>query len=293
MSKRFKSEVINPKLAAASREGWGETAVLLITSHGLVIKEEDEEDVETFTVPEGITIKRALVSAPGECNIASETDVNGYVSEINAFMRALTSNRESTQNDAITRILNTVRRIDEEDLRFKRMAASEYERAGTEDESDAEHADNYRRYIQQFEKGFTRITFNEGDQILNKKFSRTNEQASKNDWVIKAMSVPGQPDLMAYLRPQTRFGDTTLTLEEIIHFLISKGVSNIIIFDLSCSNIATPDHTEYSQRDIRSLRKKIRKEGYGGKKTKRTKRYNVKKGGKAKRSRRTRKHYKK
>lgn len=288
-----KRETMSEQFIRSALPNWGETAILLISTHGLIIKGDNEEEVRTFVVPDGVTIKRAAVSVPGECNIASETDVDGYVRVINRYMPELLSNRDTTQNHAINTVLGTIRGVDVRDLGYKRMTVTEDEKRKergdeTFDESDDEHLQNYKRYIRHFDKGHKFKIFEEGQQILNKKYLRTNSEATRNDWVVNVLSIPGHPDLFSFIKTQTRFGDTKMTLQEIVQFLQEKGVKNIIIFDLSCSNIAMPDHEEYDQRTVRYQRRLAKKEGYGGK---RNKKYNTKR--RTKKNRKTRKYYKK
>jgi hypothetical protein len=259
-------------------KNWHDTAILFITTHGLIIKEDEEHDVDTFIVPKGITIKRAMVSAPGECNIVSEEIVDSYVKLINSLKTKLMSNRETTQDDAIKKIVDTIKRTDSSNLHMRRTFTRNLLRQKEKEElneSDEEHLENYQGYIRQFEKGFTIQEFNTGDQILNKKYLRENVESTKNDWVIKVMNIPGQPDLLSFLKMQTRGGESTIRLQEIVDFLIEKGVKNIIIFDLTCSNITYPDLTEFSKRETRSTRRSVRERKIGGKsiKHKKTKKY--------------------
>lgn len=276
----------------------GETVVLLISTHGLIIKKEDEEEVDTFRVPPGITIKRAAVSVPGECNIVGADDIIGYEQTINSQMGNLLNRNEKTQKFAIGTVLGTIQREDMRDLPNKQARINIDRRLKEKgddelfDESDDEHLQNYMGYVRHFDKAHRIKIFEEGERILNKKYTRTNLEATKSDWVIKVMSVRSRdkPDLLSFLKTQTRFGVSSIMLEDIVDFFAQKGVKNIIIFDLSCSNIARPeDHLEYDQRYTRRLRGDIERKGYGGK---RKKRYNTKRT-RTRKNRKTRKHYKK
>jgi hypothetical protein len=252
---------------------WDDTAILFITTHGLIIKEEDQ-DVNTFIVPEGIIIKRALASVPGQCNIVGELDVNAYVSLINAYKSNLMSNRETTRDAAVNDVMESIKRSDTKDLKHKKdyvNSLQKFSKYNEVDEEDEEHLSNYQGYIREFEKGFTIQEFNPGDTIIDKKYIRTNFEATKNDWIIKVMNIPGTPDLLSFLRTQTRGGDSSITLKEIVDFLIGKGVKNIIIFDLTCSNIATSELVDYDSYTVRAIRRDISKRNMGGKNKKRTK----------------------
>lgn len=90
------NEIVNisKKWGSLSSNNWNQTAILFITTHGIVTKEDETSDIHTFTVPQGITIKRATASTPGECNIVEPEVIDGYVSLIKSLMSELLSNRE-------------------------------------------------------------------------------------------------------------------------------------------------------------------------------------------------------
>jgi hypothetical protein len=97
-----------------------------------------------------------------------------------------------------------------------------------------------------------------GDTLLNKIYRRTNAEVPRgsNDWTVRAINMPGAPDIMNLLRIQTRHGDTVITLEQLIHELKAQGVEEIIMFDFSCSVVLTPSSEEYVRgRAKRALRR--------------------------------------
>jgi hypothetical protein len=242
---------------------WDSTVVLFITTHGIVVKENEDSDINTFVVPDGLTIKRASASTPGECNIIEPEIVDSYVSLVNAFMSELLSNRETTQNDAIRKVFNSIHNKDKSELKNKRKYVKTMDKYGDDDDDD-EYVEDYRRYVRNFGKGFSYKEFHSGDTIINKKFERKNSESTKNDWVIKVMNLPGNPDLFSFLKRQTRHGDSITTLKEITDFLLTKEVTNIIIFDMTCSNIMMPDDKEYPERTVRRLRRDIIDRKIGG-----------------------------
>jgi hypothetical protein len=267
-------------IANLGSSDWGNTAVLFISTHGTIMTHDSTESVtdkyaynpdviNTFVVPEGITIKRASVSAPGECNIVSEDFTNTYARYVNNNIRSLTSNNETTQDNAINKVLKTIRTKDTKDLKRKRqdyitdVLKSNKDREYSEDVQ--KEIEDERGYINQFDKGFTFQVFSSGDTIINKFYTRTNVQSTINDWVIKIMNLEGQPDLLSFLKRQTRHGDSDITLEDIVNFLITKNVKNIILIDLTCSLIRTEDMDDYPQRKIRDFRKDIISRKIGGK----------------------------
>jgi len=240
---------------------WNKTAVLFITTHGsITITEEETADVNTLIVPEGITIKRASVSVPGECNIVSEDDVNDYVKIINKYMSELTSNRETTQDHAIQTIMLTIKKIGLEEVEglTNKLKSLKGKPEFDEDEEGFVHNYNY---------GFKIDTINSGKEIINKKYERYDSKSSKNNWVIKVMNIKGQPDLLSFLKRQTRSENSIVTLREILYFLQSKGVENIVILDISCGTFFTTADEGFDRRTIRRLRRSIKK-SFGGKRNK-------------------------
>ena len=254
---------------------WEKTIILSITTHGGIIQE-SPEDIRVFTVPEGITIKRALISTPGECNLLYSQEARMYLNFISNNKKKLTSDIESIQNETIQKIVDFIKK---DSLKGSILYAKEKEKEleqtskkmklNTEDE---EILNTYTRFLNNINKGFNIIFFNSGTQILNKLYTRYNIEKTKNDWSIQVMNMRGMPDLLSFIRIQTRRGESVITLEEIINFLNQKGVENIIIFDFSCSNLMNEEQYEIEdQREIRQKRRDIIKMNYGGKKTGKTK----------------------
>jgi hypothetical protein len=242
-----------------NRPYWGDNIILFITTHGIIVKEDENADFNTFTVPQGITIKRTLASVPGECNFMDDETVEEYVSLVNRFMSELTSNRETTQNYAIEKISNAMHKSDKNKIK---ISLNE-----TYDDDDFDEVD-YNNYVNQFDKSFNYKQFLPGEEMINKQFKRTNELVKKHDWSINIMNMPGHPDLLSFLKIQTRRGDSIITLKEIVDFLKNKGVTQIILFDMSCSSIMNNEYNEYNQRVIRKSRRNIIDRKIGGKKSK-------------------------
>jgi len=291
-------DTIPKRYKFASSVDWGKTVVLFITTHGQIIKQPGEGQLlETFVVPEGITVKRALVSTPGECNIVFQKIVNSYSSLVSRFIRELKSDHSMVQNQAIEIVLDAIKKFDTKLIAEKEETISDLskqEKEGTISEEDAVMLQDYKTYIQQFDKAFKFNIFDSGQPMLNKKYSRENPTATRNDWVIKVMGVAGDLDLLEYVKTQTRRGESFITLEHIVNYLKEKNAETIILFDLSCSNIVSSTGEELDQREVRMLRRSMYDSGnnlvIGGKtrKQKRYKKYKKNKKNK-KRSRKTRK----
>ena len=91
---------------------WGKTVVLLITTHGAIIQEEDMKPVNTFVVPDGITIKRGLVGVPGVCNFLSDDDIEPISNLINEGRTGLINDNSETQSETMIKIMNSIKKFD-------------------------------------------------------------------------------------------------------------------------------------------------------------------------------------
>ena len=87
------------------------------------------------------------------------------------------------------------------------------------------------------------------------------------------MNVEGKPDLITKLKGRSYADkDTNVYLEEIISYLHDKGVKEVILIDLSCSNFEyeleendeNNSETSISERNTRSIRNNLIKERLNG-----------------------------
>ena len=244
------------------------TAILYITTHGYIVKLNHLCAPEYTRIPEGMNITLASAAAPGEVNFMDAKTADAYVSLINANKRNLMSNLESTRDFAIQRIVDAMKRNDESNL----IDAELFERP------------DFPGYMHHFDKSYSIEKLQSPDLILDKNFSRRNytdpeyfsdnaDEITKNDFVVKVMNIAGGPDLVSFLRRSTRRQFVEIRMKEILEFLRDKGVENVIIFDMSCSNLE-PDMFAhlYDERRKRRERREIlgkRKRGGAGKKSKR------------------------
>ena len=255
---------------------WEKTIILSITTHGGIIQE-SPEDIRVFTVPEGMTIKRALISTPGECNLLYSQEARRYLNFISNNKNKLTSNIESIQNETIQKIVDFIKNDSlKGSIQYAKEKEKELEQTSKKmklNTEDEEILNTYTRFLNNINKGFNINYFDSGTQILNKLYTRYNVEKTKNDWSIQVMNIRGMPDLLSFIRLQTRRGESVITLEEIINFLNYKGVENVIIFDFSCSDFMNEEQYEIEdQRAIRRHRRDISKMNYGGKKNRKSKR---------------------
>jgi hypothetical protein len=281
---------------------WGETVVLFVSTHGAMIKEEYKQSINKFIVPDGITVKRGSISTPGECHYVG-FQVSEYFDSVKMAMNELKSNNDKIQNEAIVKIMEEFRRIDEsengESMKGLLSELKKKEKTSTISEREEEELRYLNSYLIQLPKGYAFDTFTPGDRMVNKVYKRNDREVrlTSNDFVIKVVeNEKGDGiDLMSLLRKQPDINrsitlkpdinssitlkpdiNRSITLREIVIFLKKKGVKTIIIFDSTCSAMLSPDGhhlnaTPAGERAVRSLRRDAMGK-YGGKKTKKRRR---------------------
>jgi hypothetical protein len=233
------------------------TIILAITTHGK-IHLNDDDNPKSFIVPEGMKIIRSLMSSIGECNILNEGDVNKQVNIIEQNMKALL--KPKTQLDTVVNITGKIRKIDLDNLYYKENKVKELGKRNIDDMDFDEYETNqiYKGYIHSLDKAHIINIKNSGDKVLNKSYNRLEEEATENDWVIKVVNMPGQPDLLTYLSELKSDETSTITFEDIVLFLKSKMVETLIVFDFSCSDIMDKDGwMNVSPRTARKIRRSI------------------------------------
>jgi hypothetical protein len=228
--------------------------VLLITTHGTVNLDKNEE-VLTFTVPEGITIFRSLASTVGECNIINEDMVDKYIEIIKSNMENLTN--ESTILDSVNEVTSAIRDIDIGELPEREKEIKNFRKKKLSEKAAEDSLRVYEGYYYGIDKSHNVTVKNPDEQMLNKIYSRVDSEVTLNDWVIKAINLPGEPDILKYLfRPRRgKLAESSITLENIVDFFKSKGVEQLIIFDVSCSNIRDTEQSDISSRAARRIRR--------------------------------------
>jgi len=261
------------------REGlvYPKRVILANLSHGAIII--DKKGIEkTFIMPEGISLKRAYASTPGVCNFISPESNDYFVRSIRSFKgKLLKPEFNGDLDDKIKILLDTFKKSDKEDTvvgftnwlkERKTMTEEEFEE---EDDETKDTAMESRRYVHTFDQFYKLSTYVPGDTVIDKKFLRTNSEATRSEWVSILINVePGTHDLLTIMRPQTRAGDTFLYLSDIVNYLKDNGVEEIIIFDFSCSSFFDEEDNEIEDREIRARRRAIKNSSakFGGKKQK-------------------------
>jgi hypothetical protein len=255
------------------------TIILSITSHGKITID-NNDNPQTFIIPEGIKIITSLLSTIGECNILNENTINNHIKIIEQNMEHLLD--PETQIDTVTNVTDEIRHIDSENLSDKVSNIKDLRKKKLDemDFADYQELTTYEGYVHGFDKSHIVDIKNPGGSVLNKSYNREGEEATTNDWVIKILNMSGQPDILTYISNLKSDGTSTITFEDIVMFFSSKMVDTLIVFDFSCSDILDKDGMMYvPPRKTRQIRrplydvdpdtKRVKlKETFGGKRTK-------------------------
>lgn len=259
-------------------------AIIGISTHGVIIK-----DRPIIPMPRGIDVAKMNFVMPTVCSFLGYEDVqrcnDTIIQEINmtpGLLRQDVYNMCVELTEKIKHILLSSIRDVRDYLKSTSLATILDEGELTEEEAkqyiNRQHAFKYGedRAINIFSttRGVT--------HMVNKSFIRTVSKDLSNphgDWQMKLLNHRDQPDLIPdvykFLGQMYTRGESEITLEQLLLFLISKGIKKVIIFDYSCSNV-TDDGREDIATDEKGRRIMARKAqialdlsrgtlGYGGK----------------------------
>ncbi len=285
--------------AEEKREGIHFPKRLIIANftHGTIMVNKDGTE-KTFVVPPNIKIKRAWASVPGACNFVSY-DTNALFANYieNSKERLETIPFESVDAE-FNVFLSKFKEADKKET-LKQMSNIVKEKNNILELGDEEDIDTLKKatdYVHNFDKFFQLTTYLPGDVVVDKLFTRTNPEVINKtkgrEWVMLMINMQGiGNDLITLMRQQTRFGTRDIYLSEIIEYLISEGVEEIIFFDNSCSSFMNIDETAITDdREIRARRRSLLSKSsstkFGGKKGKKShKKRKINKKNKSKRRR--------
>jgi len=288
-SEAFK--VAEKKGTSSAVEAWPKTLVLSISTHGYIVYEKPSYDL-----PEDLIVVKMNSVIPSVCNFI----LGENLKKINDF---ITQKIQQTPAINSTNLVNFCSEIRDRVI----SEASESEQSVFADTSekkrrgDSEDLDIQLPFLHSFDKGYAIINAT-NSSITNKMYSRENAIAENvyGDWQIKALNVPGQPDLVSAIENENgrrtgRSGEAITDLKEIITFCIKKGSNRILIFDFSCANVTNEDREDVfkTDRDRRMYANEMLKSGkWGGqtKKVKKTKKRIKKHQKKTRKHKKSRKH---
>lgn len=242
--------------------------LLAITSHGWINC--GDGDVDTFVIPNGITVNKVTISSPGNVNFVNETQLNKSMRGIKRQKkRILQSKKASTVLTAIKDVIQDIKDVDYQEKEF--LEDERLLKTIPEDDSEEERINDINQYLHGLDKAHKSYILKPGDIVINKKYMRENCQATKYDWGMPILNLPDEPDLLHLLRTQTRKGSCGTSLSEIVNYFKNNGVKELIIFDFSCSVFSSNDNEFIiPSREGRSIRREIFKKGLpsGGKRIK-------------------------
>ena len=284
--------------AEEKREGIHFPKRLIIAnfSHGSITIQEDGTE-KTFVVPPNMKIKRAWASVPGVCNfITSETNAlfTNYIENSRKRLETIPFDSVDAEFNVF---LSKFKEADKKDTlkELTDMVKSKKDILKSGDESQIDTLMEAERYINNFDKFFQITTYLPGDVVVDKLFSRTNAEAINKtkgrEWVMLMINMSGiGNDLLTLMIKQTRFGNNKIYLSQIIEYLQSEGVEEIIFFDNSCSTFMDEEDNEFNDREIRARRRSLLSKSsstkFGGKKGKKSyKKRKINKKNKSKRRR--------
>ena len=243
-----------------------ETVLLAVTSHGLTKCDDISKKVKTFNVPSDMRIIKLSAVAPGVCNLTEPENLDKTIEpivkkinkpdEFNKLLRDPINYLEEIADFIKNKEADTIKEtINDKDPDFDRKIRDDY--------------------IHHRNKGYTIREYNPNNPMINKDFVRNNRTELNRgawDFRISALNASevGKPDLFNEITQRRTYADTdtTITLEEIVIFLKSKGVQQIIIIDLSCANFETESGKELTEIEERNLRRDLLKSGLNGGKRK-------------------------
>jgi hypothetical protein len=254
-----------------------ETVLLAVTSHGLTKYNDDSKQVITFNVPPDMKIIKLSAVAPGVCNLTEPESLDKTIERIvKKINKPVEFNKLLRDPVSYLEELIVLIKTNEEDTINETIndKSPDFDRKIRDD------------YFHHRNKSYTIMEYNQNDPIINKDFVRNNRTELNRgawDFQISALNASevGKPDLFNEITQRRTYADadTTITLEQIVDFLKGKGVHQIIIIDLSCSNFESETGDELNNREERNLRRNILKSGLNGgkKKYKKTQKHKRKK----------------
>jgi hypothetical protein len=237
-----------------------ETLVLSITVHGLMSVENGT--VTTFTVPEGMRIKKISAVAPGVCNVTTEEEIKIATDSIRKVFGSPNLTYEEIDSK-LTPLIESLKTLESKTLPTVRSQLK------------GEKDTDMSNFLRHTDKGFSTVEYLPGKTMINKEFGRSDGEGTEtvDDYKITALNAVGQPDIHSIIvsgrygatmtRGSTKSeGDYLLRLSTIVSFLQERGVKNIVLFDFSCSEMTegSPSFIRKERRNLKGLN--------GGKKTK-------------------------
>jgi hypothetical protein len=227
-----------------------ETVVVLVTSHGKIkVKSTTFEDY-SFHIPDNISMTILNAVAPGICNFIEPEDSDDFAKKLIQKIKEDETGSHVLETNPPAFVKSLINLLKEYDKTVKKETI--YHNLSIKDE---ERDIDEEEYIHHDDKSYNIYSFNSGDEVTNKEYSRNNlTEKNKGDWDFKinVMNVTGFPELIEIIKGRSNQDiDSKVYLEEIVNFLQQQGVKNIVLFDLTCSPfVSVPQSKQEGLMDI-------------------------------------------
>ena len=245
-------------MTTTSLPNFPEKLILMMTTHGVVRTRPSTGEFDVFRIPEDMRLVKFNVTNLGESNYTTESSVQLYSQILNHYLpNILTANTKQDYLEAFDPIIYNMYQVD------KKRVVPHFEESADKfaEERVKGYLDSYRGNLH-----YKLNMFNAGEATVNKIFSRNNEFASDNDFSAIMVNVNGEPDLLSWMSRRTRYGETAISFKELMDYLKSQGVKEVVLIDLTCSLLTDYDascsaNVNYflDERTKRKLRRSIRK----------------------------------
>jgi hypothetical protein len=249
-----------------------ETIVISVTSHGVIIIDNNTNKPLTFNVPSDMKIIKLSAVTPGVCNLTHPSDVDDFIKQV--IKRVNNQNEISKLNNDPINYVKTLADL------YKNIEEDTY--AETVKEKNPDYDVKIRDdYVHHRNKSYNITQYNSNDLIINKEYIRNNKTELNSgvwDFQINVLNLMGIPDLFNEILGIRTYknADSTITLQQIVDFVKTKGVKQLVILDLSCSNFeSTMSKNFFTNRQEREIKRDIYKSGLNGgkRKSNETKKY--------------------
>lgn len=214
--------------------------VVVVATHGCTVVY--SEDVETFKVPEGMTLTLVSATLPGVVNVTQSDQVNAIVASATEDPTSITSTLKRTDRKLMDGINSQLK-------------------------NGTGNVDMFKEYIQSRLKNPEPVVLKPGNEVAEKIFSRGTYEGLYQafDYRINAINIPGTPDLFDLLRNRTSGPSTntryqawrdepTIKFSLLLEILALEKVTNLTLYDLSCSSFQHEDPMYMTLRDERRVR---------------------------------------
>jgi hypothetical protein len=242
------------------------TVIVVVTCHGVIAIDKTDNEPNLFKIPDNMKVVKMSSVTPGICNLTMDEDVDKFIQIILDKKNKKDMKKGLKNPEKYAKTLGDLYKTIEVDTVKGLYTAS-----------PDSNTDLRKTFIHHRNKSYKIITYNRNHPyMINKEYIRNNknEQNSSGwDFGIFCLNVEGKPDLITKLKGRSYSDkDSNVYLEEIISYLHEKGVKEVILIDLSCSNFEYEldendeknSETSISERNTRSIRNNLFKERLNG-----------------------------